>query len=230
MSALSALTAVPSRVRRARPPRLRLVPRPAPTVAGNGVFIGVTAALVVAGMAALLLLNTSLAQGAFELQSLQQHQSELQITEQALAQQVDQAESPVALKKRADELGMVPVAVPAFLRLADGKVLGTPTAAKRAVAPPARAAKQRTSDGAVAGPVTTTAVTGAEGAESQARPNGPAAGPATGGQEGAEAQAPPTGTDAGTPDRAATPDPPAPAARESDGAQPDGAAATGPTP
>lgn len=229
MSALADLATVPSRVRRARPPRLRLVPRPAPTVAGNGVFIGVVAALIIAGMAALLLLNTSLAQGAFELQQLQRRQTDLQVTEQALAQQVELAQSPVALKKRADELGMVPVAVPAFLRLADGKVLGTPTAATRPAAPAVRPKAQRSSDGAVAGPVTTTAVTGQEGAEAQARPDSPISGPAVGGQEGAETEAPPT-ADAGTADLTAKPDPSVPGTSPSDGAQPDGAAPTGPTP
>ena len=51
--------------------------------------------------------------------------------EQTLLQQVANEESPESLQKRADQLGMVPVSAPVFLRLADGAVLGTPVPAER---------------------------------------------------------------------------------------------------
>jgi len=108
------------------------VPAPRAAVAGNGVFALVVVGMLVAGMGVLLVLNTSLAQGAFELGSLNSAKSHLAVQEQGLLQQVALAESPEALQHRAEVLGMVPVAAPVFLRLADGAVLGTPVAAKAA--------------------------------------------------------------------------------------------------
>jgi hypothetical protein len=114
--------AAPATARR-RPILTEVPPAPA-AVAGRGVF-----ALV------LLVLNTSLAQGAFELGALTKTQGALAVQEQHLLQQVALSESPDALQVRASALGMVPVAAPVFLRLSDGAVLGTPTAAVGVVRP-----------------------------------------------------------------------------------------------
>jgi outer membrane murein-binding lipoprotein Lpp len=187
---------------------LRLAPRPASTVAGNGAFLAIVGGLILGGMAALLVLNTSLAQGAFELQRLQAQQSDLEVSEQALQQQVEAAQSPDALKERADQLGMVPVTVPAFLRLADGTVLGDPTpAARPAQSSPQRHRKHRTTDAAVAVTSGTDAAAPDpaaragtdEAAEREAAPDPRA----VSGEEGAEAEAAPTGDDAATPTKPA---------------------------
>jgi len=132
--------AVASRPARRGPAATRPVPRRRPTltpvpaapaaVAGNGVFALVVVGMLVAGMGVLLVLNTSLAQGAFELGALNSAKSHLAVQEQQLLQQVALAESPEALQHRADVLGMVPVAAPVFLRLADGAILGDPVPAK----------------------------------------------------------------------------------------------------
>jgi hypothetical protein len=122
----------PARAATRRRPVLTEVPPAPATVAGNGVFALVVLGMLVAGMGVLLVLNTSLAQGAFEIGALSQAKSRLAVTEQQLLQQVALAESPEALQRRADSLGMVPVAAPVFLRLADGAVLGVPVAAKAA--------------------------------------------------------------------------------------------------
>lgn len=114
-----------------RRPTLTEVPAPAPAVAGNGMFALVVVAMLLGGMVVLLVLNTSLAQGAFELGALARTQSQLGVQEQKLLQNVALQESPESLQKRADGLGMVPVVAPVFLRLADGAVLGTPVPAKR---------------------------------------------------------------------------------------------------
>jgi hypothetical protein len=113
-----------------RRPALTPVPAAPAAVAGNGVFALVVVGMLVAGMGVLLVLNTSLAQGAFELGALNSTKSHLAVQEQQLLQQVALAESPEALQHRADVLGMVPVAAPVFLRLADGAVLGDPVPAK----------------------------------------------------------------------------------------------------
>jgi hypothetical protein len=114
-----------------RRPTLVEVPAPAPAVAGNAMFALVVVAMLLGGMVVLLVLNTSLAQGAFELGALGRAQSQLGVQEQRLLQDVAQQESPESLQKRADGLGMVPVTAPVFLRLADGAVLGNPIPAKR---------------------------------------------------------------------------------------------------
>jgi hypothetical protein len=114
------------------------VPAAPAAVAGNGVFALVVVGMLVTGMGVLLVLNTSLAQGAFELGALNSAKSHLAVQEQQLLQQVALSESPEALQHRADVLGMVPVSAPVFLRLADGAILGTPVPAK-AVTPAQRA-------------------------------------------------------------------------------------------
>jgi hypothetical protein len=112
-----------------RRPSLVEVPAATPSVAGNGMFAVVVVGLLLAGMAVLLVLNTSLSSGAFEIGALTRTQNQLAVQEQQLLQRVALEESPESLQHRADLLGMVPVTAPVFLRLADGKVLGTPVAA-----------------------------------------------------------------------------------------------------
>jgi hypothetical protein len=77
------------------------------------------------GLVLLLLINTVMAQNSFVLQRAAQQAIELENREQLLLQQVTAEQSPEALQRAATRLGMVPVAAPVFLRLADGKVLGT---------------------------------------------------------------------------------------------------------
>ena len=125
----------PSRTAVRRRPALTAVPSAPATVAGRGVFALVVLGMLVAGMGVLLVLNTSLAQGAFELGALSTTRNALAIQEQQLLQQVALEESPDALQARATTLGMVPVSAPVFLRLADGAVLGTPSAAVEAPRP-----------------------------------------------------------------------------------------------
>jgi hypothetical protein len=140
------------------------VPAAPAAVAGNGVFALVVVGMLVAGMGVLLVLNTSLAQGAFELGALNAAKSHLAVQEQQLLQQVALSESPEALQHRADVLGMVPVAAPVFLRLADGAVLGDPVPAK------ALTSAQRATGLASTGGSATTSV-----AEATTKPAGDAA-------------------------------------------------------
>jgi hypothetical protein len=122
----------PAKTAARRRPTLTEVPAAPAAVAGAGVFALVVVGMLVAGMGVLLVLNTSLAQGAFELGALDKTQAQLAVQEQQLVQQLALTESPDALQRRANQLGMVPVAAPVFLRLADGVVLGTPVPAKGA--------------------------------------------------------------------------------------------------
>ena len=116
--------------RRSQP--LALVP-PLRTGAPRAPFVVLLGALLAGGLAALLFLHTALAEDSFRLQDLKNASAALGAREQALAQQVAADASPRRLAARAEALGMVRSVNPAFIRLADGAVLGRP---KPAVAPP----------------------------------------------------------------------------------------------
>jgi hypothetical protein len=97
---------------------------------GNGWFAALCMVLLAAGLVALLMLNTAMAEGSFTLNNLQNTSGELADSQQALAQSIDSQSSPANLAARAAKLGMVPADSAAFLRLSDGKVLGVASAAK----------------------------------------------------------------------------------------------------
>ena len=107
---------------------LRALPevREAPRVrrAGRGAFALVVTGLLVAGLVGMLLINTLLAQGAFQITALRSAQSSLLEQEQQLAQNIAEQAAPANLTVRARALGMVPVRTAVFLQLPDGTVLG----------------------------------------------------------------------------------------------------------
>lgn len=111
-------------VARVRRPGLVVVPAVRRSSAPLAPFVAVVTALLVLGLAALLALNTVLAQDAFRIHDLEQANARLAEREQALGRQLDTVESPATLAERAEELGMVPSRSPLFLRLPDGAVLG----------------------------------------------------------------------------------------------------------
>ncbi|MEV4443023.1 septum formation initiator family protein [Streptomyces sp. NPDC049577] len=120
---------------RGRGPRLgRLLPTGAG--ARRTPFVLLVVVLLGSGLIWLLLLNSSLNQGSFELSRLQRRTTELTDQQQALQQEVDQLAAPDALERRARELGMIPGGSPAFLGL-DGKVTGVPGPVPSAGAQPA---------------------------------------------------------------------------------------------
>jgi hypothetical protein len=104
-------------------PRLRVVTG-APPRRGGAAFGIVCAILLAAGLVALLVLNTALAQGSFTLQKLQSTSDQLTDTQGALNQSLDVSKSPANLATKALGLGMVPAGSAAFLRLSDGRVIG----------------------------------------------------------------------------------------------------------
>ncbi|MER5785154.1 septum formation initiator family protein [Streptomyces mobaraensis] len=94
-------------------------------------FVLLVVVLLGSGLIGLLLLNSALNQGSFELSRLQRKTTELTDRQQALQQEVDQLAAPDALERRARELGMVPGGSPAFLN-PDGTVNGVPAPAPEA--------------------------------------------------------------------------------------------------
>lgn len=114
----------PQQVPRSRP-QVRPVPAPAGTPA-RAPFVVLVLVILTLGLGLLLLLNTLLAQGSFTLHSLDAKVASLTDREQALQQRTAELAAPQRLARRAAEIGMVPSANPAFLRVQDGKILGEP--------------------------------------------------------------------------------------------------------
>jgi hypothetical protein len=76
-----------------------------------------------------LVLNTKINENSFVLDGLQAQQHSLDLKEQQLTRDLEEAQSPGNLRAAAKRLGLVPAGTPAFITLPDGKVLGVPTPA-----------------------------------------------------------------------------------------------------
>ncbi|WP_030205553.1 FtsB family cell division protein [Streptomyces bikiniensis] len=141
----------------------RLMPS-GPSTAARTPFVLLVVVLLGGGLISLLLLNSALNQGSFQLNELKNRTTELTDEQQALQRDVDDYAAPDALERRARELGMVPGGSPAFLG-PDGKVLGRPSAAPFPTPSPTPTASATDSPGqpAVAGaPAGAPATAGAE--------------------------------------------------------------------
>jgi hypothetical protein len=103
--------------RRARPRALYAV-----------IAVGTLLAIVVSQ----LLLSIGISQGAYQLNSLQARQTQLQRSYQAASEDLNRVSSPQNLAANANALGMVSNSSPAYLRLSDGAVLGAPLPANGA--------------------------------------------------------------------------------------------------
>ena len=109
--------------RRPQLERLRVVPA-AIGETGNGVFAVVCIVLLAAGLVALLMMNTALASGIYQLKGLQAQSGALTDSQEQLTQAVDDLRSPRNLADKAQALGMVPAKSMAFIRLSDGAIIG----------------------------------------------------------------------------------------------------------
>jgi hypothetical protein len=105
---------------RARLSLVRGRPNPAPRLP----FAALVLTVLVVGLVGLLVLNTSLQQGAFYVRDLQARAQALTDHREALELQVAALREPQRVAARASAMGMVPDHSPAFLRLSDGAVLG----------------------------------------------------------------------------------------------------------
>ncbi|MFC8129494.1 septum formation initiator family protein [Streptomyces sp. NPDC057302] len=118
---------------RGRAARLaRLLPS-GPSQAARTPFVLLVVLLLGGGLITLLILNSSLNEGSFQLSELKKETTELTDQEQELQRDVDAYAAPDALQRRARELGMVPGGDPAFLN-PDGTVRGVPEAAEQSSA------------------------------------------------------------------------------------------------
>ncbi|MFV0136518.1 septum formation initiator family protein [Streptomyces sp. HMX87] len=97
-------------------------------------FVLLVVLLLGGGLIVLLVLNSALSEGSFQLGDLKEETKSLTDQEQALQRDVDAYSAPQALQRRARELGMVPGGDPAFLT-PDGTVKGSPGPASGPVTP-----------------------------------------------------------------------------------------------
>jgi hypothetical protein len=93
-------------------------------------FVIFVVSLLAAGLVGLLLLNTELQRGTFQVTQLNEQANQLRDQQEMLERQVRTLESPQNLADRALKMGMVPNPNPVFLRLSDGQVLGVPAEGK----------------------------------------------------------------------------------------------------
>lgn len=98
-------------------------------------FVLLVVALLGGGLISLLLLNSALNQGSFQLSKLKKETTVLTDEEQALQRDVDGYSAPDALQRRAHELGLVPGGSPVFIG-PDGKVAGAASPAAEPPPPP----------------------------------------------------------------------------------------------
>ncbi|MFD5509817.1 hypothetical protein [Streptomyces sp. NPDC059761] len=146
-------------------------------------FVLLVVALLAGGLISLLLLNSALNQGSFQLSRLKKETTALTDEEQALQRDVDGYSAPDALQRRAHELGLVPGGSPVFIG-PDGKVTGTAAPAETPP-PPSPAAAAGSAPAATPGPPQSAAPGAAQG-------SAPGSGP-TGTPGGAPAGAPQAG-------------------------------------
>lgn len=128
MSTLAMLQA-PVRVLE-RLPKLELVRGTVPRLSNVG-FTVLVMGIGAFSLLSSLIINVALTQGAFQEAALTREVRTIEAQQQAAQQTLAMLGSPGTLESRARAMGMVPVAAPVFLRLSDGKVLGTAEAAER---------------------------------------------------------------------------------------------------
>lgn len=145
-------SAAPSPSRSARP---KLTVLAAPQAEGSTLpFVGLCTLIVAAALAALLFLNIQMSQASYEITRLQGQSQRLTEEQQALAETDERLGTPQELERQARELGMVPVADPAYIDLDTDSVIGgsaegaapasADTPVEEAVLPPAQIYDQPT--------------------------------------------------------------------------------------
>ncbi len=104
-------------------PRLTVVPR-AVSRAPRLPFMLLVVVVLATGLVGLLLLNTSMERGTYQVTALRQQSAELAIEQQALQLKVAALQDPQEVAQKALALGMVQNVSPAFVTLGSGRVIG----------------------------------------------------------------------------------------------------------
>jgi hypothetical protein len=103
---------------------------------GSGAFATLCIVLLTAGLIALLVLNTAVAQGSIGLAQLQRDSARLTDTAGNLQEQIDRSSASGALARSAAQLGMVRMSERGYIDLAAGTVTGAPKPATKDLALP----------------------------------------------------------------------------------------------
>src|SRR5262245_36349919 len=136
MSQFLAPTRTRARYTDAQARRARLsVVRGGGTRAPRVPFAALVLTVLALGLVGLLVLNTSLQQGAFHARDLEDRAQALSQQRETLQVHVAALREPQRVAQHAADLGMVPNPSPAFLRLTDGQVLGDPSPASAETEP-----------------------------------------------------------------------------------------------
>jgi hypothetical protein len=110
----------PATLRRTRSPRMP--------------FILLLVGLLGGALVSLLVISTTLAQGAFRITNLQEQNASLARQEQTLTNEVAQAGNPAVIAKQAEQLGMRPNPYLGFIDPKTGKIVtGKPSRAEAAI-------------------------------------------------------------------------------------------------
>ncbi|MEV0718576.1 hypothetical protein [Asanoa sp. NPDC050611] len=117
------------RLKRAAPaaeaPQLKVAPPP-PVTGPRVPFVALILLLVVGGVLGILVVNTKIAENAYQIERLKETGAALDIEQQQLQQEIAKAQAPGNLTAQARKLGMVGGGDPAYIRLQDGKIIGIP--------------------------------------------------------------------------------------------------------
>ena len=116
-----------ARHRHAAAPKPRLLPKKSHTPKRRlhlGLFAVICLGIATVGLVAMLIVNTMLASGAFEVSRLQAEKALLVEQEQQLAEEVAVASSPLLLEEKVRAMGMVPQTAAAFVDIETGTIVG----------------------------------------------------------------------------------------------------------
>jgi hypothetical protein len=92
-------------------------------------YVSLCLSLLVGAAGAVLWLNTSLAEGSFEIRDLEIELANMEVRREVINEQLVQRSEPDALAAQAAELGMVESSATGYILLEDGTVLVPPTPA-----------------------------------------------------------------------------------------------------
>ena len=127
-------TAVPPRPARTRPPGARPAGARPGARSSRTPFILLLVGLLGGALVSLLVISTTLAQGAFRITSLQEQNANLAREQQTLTNEVAQAANPAVIAGKAEQLGMRPNPHLGFIDQKTGKIIvGKPSRAEAAI-------------------------------------------------------------------------------------------------
>ena len=127
-------TAVPPRTAKTRSPGARPAGARPRARSSRTPFILLLVGLLGGALVSLLVISTTLAQGAFRITSLQEQNANLAREQQTLTNEVAQAANPAVIAGKAEQLGMRPNPHLGFIDQKTGKIIvGKPSRAEAAI-------------------------------------------------------------------------------------------------